>query len=166
MSKPILIALDHLTPATTLGLSTLEPAGEPATVSTPEGTRRTDAARDATVDAPEVEPPENVPAQVEVGEMLTVVVVMAANVVRDIRENLRNLVGGRMGHYERLVQGAIDAALTDLQAKAHDKGYDGVVGVKICHPNVVEGGVEVIVYGNGFWLRPQQVDGAKDERSD
>jgi uncharacterized protein YbjQ (UPF0145 family) len=159
MSKPILIALDHLTPATTLGLSTPEPTPESTAVSAPDGTRPTDVARDATVDAP-----KNVPAQVEVGEMLTVVVVMAANVVRDIRENLRNLVGGRMGHYERLVQGAIDAALTDLQAKAHAKGYDGVVGVKICHPNVVEGGVEVIVYGNGFWLRPQQADGAKDER--
>lgn len=130
-AQPILIALDHLTPATTLGHS----------------------------------PQEAHPAQVQVGEMITVVVVMAANVVRDIRENIRNLVGGRMGHYEKLIQGAVDAALADLQTKARNKGYDGVVGVKICHPNVVEGGVEVIVYGNGFWLHSQK-SGAESAQGD
>jgi uncharacterized protein YbjQ (UPF0145 family) len=125
MTKPLLIALDHLTPATTLSLAAEN--GRPTATE----------------------------ARVEVGELLTVVVVMAANVVRDIRENIRNLVGGRMSHYERLVQGAIDAGLADLQRKAQDRGYDGVVGVKISHPNVVDGGVEVIVYGNGFWLRAE-----------
>lgn len=32
---------------------------------------------------------------VEVGELLTACAVSAANVVKDLRENLRNLVGGR-----------------------------------------------------------------------
>ena len=90
---------------------------------------------------------------VAVGELLTAVAVPAANVVRDIRENIRNLTGGRMVHYERLVQSAIDSALADLAAKATERGYDGVVGLKISHPNVVDGGVEVIVYGNGFTRR-------------
>lgn len=87
---------------------------------------------------------------IEVGALLVVVTVLAANVVRDLRENLRNLVGGRMVHYERLIQEAVDHALADLERKARDAGYDGVIGVKIGHPNVVDGGVEVIVYGNGF----------------
>lgn len=90
---------------------------------------------------------------VEVGEMLVVVTVYAANIVRDVRENIRNLVGGRMSHYETLVQTAVDQALADLEQKARERGYDGVIGVKISHPTVVEGGVEVIVYGNGFWNR-------------
>ena len=89
----------------------------------------------------------------EVGELLTVVTVMAANVVRDIRENVRNLVGGRMGHYERLVDGAVQTALDELAQRAHERGYDGVVGLKISHPNLVDGGVEVVVYGNGFRAR-------------
>lgn len=87
---------------------------------------------------------------VVMGEMLVVVAVNAANVVRDIRENIKNLVGGRMIHYEDLIQTAIERALQQLQEKAIDRGYDGVIGVKISHPSVVEGGVEVIVYGNGF----------------
>lgn len=87
---------------------------------------------------------------IEVGELMTVVTVMAANVVKDIRENIRNLVGGRMNHYERLVEMAVQAALDDLARKAQERGYDGVIGVKISHPSLVDGGVEVVVYGNGF----------------
>ncbi len=86
----------------------------------------------------------------EIGELLTVVVIRAANVVNDIRENLKNLTGGRMVHYERLISTALDDALQELEQKAKAKGYDGVIGVKIANPSVVEGGVEVIVYGNGF----------------
>jgi uncharacterized protein YbjQ (UPF0145 family) len=89
---------------------------------------------------------------IEVGELLVVVTVYAANIVQDVRENIRNLVGGRMAHYERLIQAAVEQALADLEAKASDKGYDGVLGVKISHPSVVDGGVEV-VYGNGYRTR-------------
>ena len=89
-------------------------------------------------------------AQIELGELLTVVNVSAANVVKDIRENIRNLVGGRMSHYEVLVEQAVNSALAELDAKALSLGYDGVIGVKISHPSLVEGGVEVVVYGNGF----------------
>jgi uncharacterized protein YbjQ (UPF0145 family) len=90
---------------------------------------------------------------IEVGELLMVVSVMAANVVNDIRENIRNLIGGRMGHYEQLVEKAVQTALDDLAHKAHERGYDGVIGVKISHPSLVDGGVEVVVYGNGFRAR-------------
>ena len=90
---------------------------------------------------------------IEVGEMLISVSISAANVVKDIRENLRNLVGGQMEHYEVLVERAIERAMQQLEEKASAKGYDGVIGVKISHPHVVDGGVEVIVYGNGFRYR-------------
>lgn len=91
----------------------------------------------------------------DVGELLVVVAVRAANVVNDLRENIRNLVGGRMSHYERLIDEAVQGALSELAAKAQSRGYDGVIGVKIGHPNVVDGGVEVVVYGNGFRVRGQ-----------
>jgi uncharacterized protein YbjQ (UPF0145 family) len=91
--------------------------------------------------------------EVEIGELLYVVSVSAANVVNDIRENIRNLVGGRLTHYEKLIDKSVAQALADLEAKAKAKGYDGVIGVKIANPTVVEGGVEVVVYGNGFRRR-------------
>ncbi len=93
---------------------------------------------------------------IDVGELLVVVVVYAANIVQDVRENIRNLVGGRMSHYETLISKAIEQGLSDLEAKAAAQGYDGVLGVKISHPVVVDGGVEVIVYGNGYRLAVQE----------
>lgn len=88
--------------------------------------------------------------EIEVGELLTVVVVKAANVASDFFEAIRNLLGGSMKHYEKLIQDSVDTALEQLKQKAKDKGYDGVIGVKIANPTVVTGGVEIIVYGNGF----------------
>ncbi len=93
---------------------------------------------------------ETLPQEVEHGDLLTVCAVTAANVVKDVRENLRNLVGGEMKHYEALVEKTLERALKKLEAKAAERGYDGVLGVKIATPKVVEGGVEIIVYGNGF----------------
>ncbi len=97
--------------------------------------------------------------EIEVGELLYIVDVHAANIVKDIRENIRNLVGGRMPHYESLIRVAVDSALNDLKVAAFERGYDGVVGVKISHPSLVEGGVEVIVYGNGFRFAEPRVKG-------
>ncbi|MBK07876.1 MAG: hypothetical protein CL920_22070 [Deltaproteobacteria bacterium] len=94
---------------------------------------------------------EQIPGKsIELGGPLVVSVVRAANVVSDIRENIRNLVGGRMGHYEKLLQQATEEAIETLKAKAEENGYDGVIGMRIAHPTVVEGGVELIVYGSGF----------------
>lgn len=87
---------------------------------------------------------------IEMGEFLYVNVVKAANVVKDIHENIRNLTGGRMGHYENLTSSAITIALQELEQKAKEKGYDGVIGVKFSHPQVAQNVVEIIAYGNGF----------------
>jgi len=87
---------------------------------------------------------------IEIGELLTVVVVKAAHVIKDIKENIRNLIGGKMSHYEKLIQSTLDEALKEIDEKAKAKGYDGVIGIKISNPTVVDGGVEIIVYGNGF----------------
>ena len=86
----------------------------------------------------------------EVGELLFATAVGAANVVKDLRENLRNLAGGNLHHYENLIDSTVERALGRLEEQALERGYHGVLGVRISHPSVVDGGVEVLVYGNGF----------------
>ncbi len=102
--------------------------------------------------------PETLPEDVELGELLSSCAITAANIVKDVRENIRNLVGGEMRHYEALTERTLERALAKLEAKAQERGYEGVLGVKIATPKVVEGGVEIIVYGNGFrFKRPPEV---------
>jgi uncharacterized protein YbjQ (UPF0145 family) len=58
-----------------------------------------------------------------------------------------------MKHYEKLISRALDEALAELENKAKEKNYDGVLGIKISNPMVVDGGVEIIVYGSGYTLK-------------
>jgi uncharacterized protein YbjQ (UPF0145 family) len=88
--------------------------------------------------------------KIEIGMLIVTTVVRAANVIKDIRENIRNLTGGRMTHYERLIQEAADEAVAESVQKAKDAGYDGIVGVKFAHPTVADGAVEMIVYASAF----------------
>ncbi len=88
--------------------------------------------------------------QVVEGELISACAVSAANIMRDLREHITNTFGGQMKQYENLVDETIERALARLEEKAREKGYDGALAVRISHPSVVEGGVEVIVYGTGF----------------
>ncbi len=88
--------------------------------------------------------------KIKEGELISFTAVEAANIVRDIRERITNTFGGRMRQYEDLINKATDRALKSLDEKAKEKGYDGVVTVRLSHPSLVEGGVEVIAYGTGF----------------
>lgn len=84
------------------------------------------------------------------GELICVCAIEAANIIKDFREKITNTFGGQMHKYEDLVQKALDRGLAQLDARAKELGYDGVLAVRIAHPSVIDGGVEVVVYGTGF----------------
>lgn len=87
------------------------------------------------------------------GEVVYACAVSGANVLRDVREAIVNTFGGRMKRYERLLDETIERALAELARKASDKGYDGVVAVRISHPVITEGAIEVVVSGTGYTRR-------------
>jgi len=84
------------------------------------------------------------------GELISACAVTAANIIKDLREHITNTFGGQMKQYEALIDETIERALVRLDEKARAKGYDGAMAVRISHPSLVEGGVEVIVYGTAF----------------
>lgn len=108
--------------------------------------------------------PEGVPlwlatpleAKIVLAQPICATAVFAANILKDIRENVRNLTGGRLHHYERLLAKAMQAAFEDLQQQAQTAGLAGVTNMQISHPRVSEGVVEVLICGNGFfWAETQ-----------
>lgn len=90
---------------------------------------------------------------IEIGEILISAAVGAMDVVRDFREGITNAIGGRMTLYENLIETTTARALEQLQIKARNKGYDGVLGLKITNQTMVAGAAQIVVYGNGFKYR-------------
>lgn len=84
------------------------------------------------------------------GEIVYACAVSGANVLRDMREAITNTLGGRMTRYESLLDATITRALGALAERAAAQGYDGVLGVKVSHPVITDGAVEVVVTGTGF----------------
>ena len=90
--------------------------------------------------------------RVERGELVYACAVSGANILRDFREAITNTLGGNMTRYEALLDKTIGRALEALSAKARAQGYDGVLGVRISHPHITDGAIEVVVAGTGYKL--------------
>jgi uncharacterized protein YbjQ (UPF0145 family) len=93
---------------------------------------------------------ETVDRPVERGEIIYAVAVSGANILRDMREAVVNTLGGHMTKYEALLDKTIARALDGLSVRAREKGYDGVLGIRVTHPYITNGAVEVVVTGTGF----------------
>jgi uncharacterized protein YbjQ (UPF0145 family) len=87
---------------------------------------------------------------IERGELVYACAVAGANILRDMREAITNTLGGNMIRYEALVDKTIARALDALAERARAQGYDGVLGVRISHPHITDGAIEVVVAGTGF----------------
>lgn len=57
--------------------------------------------------------------------------IMGANVFRDLFASIRDIVGGRAGAYEKVLRGARDEALNELEAEARSRGANAVIGIDI-----------------------------------
>jgi uncharacterized protein YbjQ (UPF0145 family) len=97
---------------------------------------------------------ESVPGRaIEIKAGVVRTAIVAADIIKDIREHVTNIVGGRMKRYEDVTNTALNTALKELLAEAREAGYDGLVGLRISHPVIVEGGAEVVVCATAFVFR-------------
>ena len=94
---------------------------------------------------------------IEQGEMVYACAVSGANILRDMREAVINTIGGHMTKYEALLDQTIARALGVLSERAREQGYDGVLGIRISHPTITSGAIEVVVAGTGFRFRGPKI---------
>lgn len=100
---------------------------------------------------------ETVDEAITRGEIVTACAVSGANIIRDMREAITNTIGGQMSRYESLLDRTIARALEVLAARARERGYDGVLAIRISHPMITSGAIEVVVSGTGFrYAAPQR----------
>ncbi len=78
--------------------------------------------------------------------------VRARHVGRDILAGFKNLVGGRIGAYQRLLAESRQEALSELEAEAEQQGADAIVALRMSTASIMSGAAEVLVYGTAVKL--------------
>ena len=79
--------------------------------------------------------------------------VLGANVVRDFFANVRDIVGGRSGSYQKVLADGRDMAMEDMMEAARELGADAVVGVDIDYEGIGQSGGMLMVSVNGTAVR-------------
>ena len=81
--------------------------------------------------------------------VITGEVIVGANVFRDMFANIRDIVGGRSGSYERILADAREQAIQELQAEAASRGGNAVVGVDLDYEVIGSTGSMLMVSASG-----------------
>ncbi len=76
-------------------------------------------------------------------------VIVGANLFRDLFANIRDIVGGRSGSYERILRDAREQAIAELQAEAAALGGNAVVGVDLDYEVIGDTGSMLMVSASG-----------------
>jgi uncharacterized protein YbjQ (UPF0145 family) len=79
--------------------------------------------------------------------------IIGANIFKDIFAGIRDIVGGRSGTYERVIQEARTSALSEMQDKARSMGADAVIGIDLDFETVGTGGSMLMVIATGTAVR-------------
>ena len=86
----------------------------------------------------------------EIGESLGLVrgsTIRARHVGRDIMAGLRNLVGGEIRSYTKLMAETREQAIDRMVDQAIDLGADAIVGVRLATSVIIGGAAEIVAYG-------------------
>ena len=92
----------------------------------------------------------------EIAESLGMVrgsTVRARNVARDIFAGLKNIVGGEISEYTKLLADSREQALERMIIDATKLNADAIVNVRFTTSAVMQGSSEILAYGTAVKLR-------------
>ncbi len=75
--------------------------------------------------------------------------ILGANLFRDLFANVRDIMGGRSGAYEKSLNEARETALREMEERAGDAGANAVVGVDLDYEVVGKEGGMLMVSASG-----------------
>ena len=79
--------------------------------------------------------------------------VRARNLGRDIFAGLKNLIGGEIDEYTRLMADSREQAIDRMIADAETLGADAIVNVRFMTAMVMQGASEILAYGTAVKLK-------------
>ncbi len=79
--------------------------------------------------------------------------VRARNIGRDFMAGLKNIVGGEITEYTRLLSDSREEAINRMINDAKEMGANGVVNVRFQTATVMQGCSEILAYGTAVQLK-------------
>ena len=71
--------------------------------------------------------------------------IIGANIMKDIFAGIRDIVGGRSGSYERVLQEGKETAMRELIDRAQDAGANAIIGIDLDFETVGNGTMMMVV---------------------
>jgi uncharacterized protein YbjQ (UPF0145 family) len=78
--------------------------------------------------------------------------IRARHIGRDILANLRNLTGGEVVEYTKMMAEAREEAIDRLKYEAQALGADAVIGVRFQTSMIMRGAAEMLCYGTAVCI--------------
>jgi len=92
----------------------------------------------------------------EIAETLGMVrgnTIRARHVGRDIMAGLRQLVGGEITEYTKMLAESREQSIDRMIAEAQSRGADGIVCMRFTTSSVMKGAAELLAYGTAVKLK-------------
>lgn len=81
--------------------------------------------------------------------------VRARHVGRDLLASLKNMVGGEIDEYTKLLAESREQSLDRMLAEAQARGADAIVGLRFATSEIAQGASEFLAYGTAVKLAPR-----------
>ncbi|MBO8131605.1 MAG: YbjQ family protein [Candidatus Marinimicrobia bacterium] len=75
---------------------------------------------------------------------------------KDILAFVRNIVGGEIPEYTKMMAEAREQAIDRMIKEAEEKGADGIVGIRFTTSTVMQGAAELLVYGTAVKIKKKK----------
>jgi uncharacterized protein YbjQ (UPF0145 family) len=85
--------------------------------------------------------------------------IRARHIGRDIKAMGRNIVGGEISEYTKLLAEAREQALDRMVAEANELGANAIVTTRFATSMVTSGGAELLAFGTAVIIEPEPGQG-------
>jgi uncharacterized protein YbjQ (UPF0145 family) len=82
--------------------------------------------------------------------------IRARHIGNDILAGLRNIVGGEVKEYTKMINDARDEAVEKMVKEAEKLGADAVINIRFATSQVMSGAAEILAYGTAVKLEKNE----------
>lgn len=75
--------------------------------------------------------------------------IIGANFVKDFMASIRDVIGGRSGSYEKVLEEARETSMNEMQERASKLGANAIVGIDIDYETIGQGNSMLMVAVSG-----------------